>query len=1169
MIRSRVVPGLAVAAVFLAAAAAPAQTQLQPIEAEAQLRDAAFDSAGGMYVAVYDRGEVWKLSPGSAQPVATVHSGRGPVALAVSSDGVFLACANNLSSDVAVFSLPAMQERTTVECPKGPTDIAAMPDGRFAVASPFAGAVVVVDPNDGSVENLDAAPSVPSSLAVAGDLLVVAGRVPAALHLYSTRDLQPVKTIALDAAPAALAAVGSDQVAVAAGDAIMLVDAATGATVKRTGLKTRNLAAAGDLVYCLKAGAVAVMNVRLEQQSELKAEHAVALAADGGTLVALAPKSGRYYCMASATEAAAAPVTEATPLEPAETVELAAAETPPEPEPAPPPEPPAPPAVEPTEAQSQKPAAVPAPPAVEPTEAQQKKPSPAFRQMPLVAPDVRAPKPRMRPTPAPTIGLRHPSLEDMLSQRIEFNPDEAFQEPDWTQPLRDVRADILESGFEGSEMSWRGNVRLRLDTLKFKADKFVYRGTTGEYHATGDVLVTQGESMLAADDIYYRVPTEEEMPHGLILEPHMTEQQRARRRLSSGTVIAKMMEMVQPNEQLAADEVQYNFAERTGEITNAHGRVGIYYFGGKKLRILGPATIDGEEVWVTTCNLDPPHYRIKMNAASIRDGKAVYAKGAQLQLGDWNTPIYWPRWGYKTAGIGSPLSLDFDSGHRAKIGYFVNVGQQFQVSRDAAIGLRLFPTTKEGVGLGLDGTYDYTETPASPLFLGRGSFESLYTTKGRGYLDLYHSQDLDDKTRLLLQTELWSDKDFYKDFFYEKYRNRTAPRTFVNVTHTEPTHIAAATVRPNPEGFVRDTERLPEVSWNWLEHRLANNLYVSFDTVAGYNERRHGPEAVRWVNVGRLSYDLNVNRGLHLTPFYEMDLTFYSEEANGDSADMRFANTVGVTAQSRLQRAYPGMLNFSGFKHVVVPSITYSYRPEPTMGVVETPRFDAYDDSFGRSRIETKLDNIILGRDIESEEVWQVARLTLYQGNDFWNEISESEDYEAEFDVRPRAWWGWLMAAEHHDVDDDIHLDDPYFVQRSTLRFADHVLGIRPSDDLIYKYDPRYGSYERLLTYVYYDGAPRDRNYNAHLGYAYTETQDRVYNREILYGLGCKLGEKWGVAFEHRYDFERNELSQQKYEVRRNLHCWEAALLFRERNEGWDVGISFNIVAFPGTKLKF
>ncbi|HUW60724.1 MAG TPA: hypothetical protein VMZ06_06925 [Candidatus Bathyarchaeia archaeon] len=1171
MIRHAVAPGTFAAVVMFAATAAFGQPPLQGHDTGAQLRDAVFDSAGNLYLAAYDRNEIWQMAPGSTEPAARAGVGRGPVALAVSADGGLIASANNLSSDVTLLELPGLEPVATVPCEKGPSAIAALPEGRFAVSSAFSGAVAIIDSAaPAEVKPLEGAPPVPTSLAVSGGILAVAGHAPPAVHFYDSGSLSAKRVAGLEAAPTAVAALGDGLFAVAAGPSLLVIDGASGKVVDKTACSARDIVSEADNVFALAGSDVWVFGRGLEAESRVEVpQQATGLAANSGQLVVLAPKSGRYYARSLMPETVAAPVVESVPAEPAPAVEIAAVEEMP-PLPVEEKQPVAP-VGAPEPVVETAPATV-APAADAPKDAAPKDAAPAapvYRQMPLIAPGVRAPQPGTRPPSSPMIGIKHASLRDVLSQRVGFRSEETFREPDWTQPLRDIRADIWESGINQEEMALKGNVRLRLDTLDFSAERFIYREKTGEMHALGEVLIRQDQSIMAADEIYYRIPAESEMPRAMVLEPYMTEQQRARQRLSSGTVIAQMMEIAQPNQELAADEFQYNFASSTGDIVNAHGRAGIYYFGGKRLRILGPATIDGEDVWVTTCNLDPPHYRIRMNAASIRNGQAVYAKGAQLQLGDWNTPIYWPRWGYKSGAAGAPMSFEFDSGHQANIGYYINVAQQFQVNRDVVLGLRLFPTTKEGVGFGVDGDYDFMQTPSSPLFLSKGSFKTLYTTEGQGYLHLYHRQQLAEQTDMLIRTELWSDKEFYKDFYYKDYRDRTAPRTFVNVTHTEDTYIASATVRPNPHGFVRDTERLPEASWHWLDRRIADNLYFSFDTIAGYNERRHGPKAARWVNVGRLTYDINIDEALNLTPFYEMDVTLYSEDANGESADARFANTVGATLQSRLHKEYPGIWNFSGFKHVVLPSVTVSYRPEPTMGVVETPRFDAYDDAYGRGRIEMKLDNIVYGRDAETEEVWQVARLTLYQGNDFWNEISESKDYEAEIDVRPRPWWGWLMAAEHHGVDDDLQLDDPYFFERSALRFADNVLGIRPSDDLMYRYDPRYGSYDRLLTYVYYDGSALAKNLNAHMGFAYTETQDRVYNREILYGLGYKLGEKWGVAFEHRYDFERNELSQQKYEIRRNLHCWEAALLLEERNEGWDIGVSFNIVAFPGTKLKF
>lgn len=795
-----------------------------------------------------------------------------------------------------------------------------------------------------------------------------------------------------------------------------------------------------------------------------------------------------------------------------------------------------------------------------------------YKQVPFDRPDAQVRKAwSKKPSAAPDIGVEQRDLNKALSERLGFSPEKAFAPPDWTEPLRDIEADSFEGAIGEDELLLKGNVRLRLDTLGFTADEFWYSEPTGEMRAKGNVLLSQDPSLLAADELFYKVPPEAEMPQPRILGPHMDEQQKAKLRLSYGALVGKDVRIFQPSQQLSAKHLTYNIAESTGTIETARGRAGIYYFGADRLRLLGPQSVDADQLWITSCDQDPPHYRILMKNASIREGRAVYGTGVRLQLGNVDTPLYWPQWGYKPGRLGAPVSIDFDSGHRAGIGYFVNVGQQFRVSPDATLGLRLFPTTREGVGFGIDSDYDFTETPASPLYLGKGSIRTLYTTKDRGYVELYHRHEPFDDTVVLFQVEQWSDRDFYKDFFYDLYRNRTAPTSFVNVTHTKPTWIATGTYRVDTHNFVRDTERMPEFTYHLLTRRLADSLYFTFDTIDGYIEREPwSTHAVRLANVGRLTYDIDLHEALSITPFVELEGTFYSDTRNSDESDFRFTNTWGATAQTRLHKRYPGALGFSGFKHVILPSATYSYRPEPSMGVDDTPYFDAYDVPRGRSRIETKLENVVFGQDAETQEVWQVGRLTLYQGNDFWNEIRKAEDYEAELDLRPRPWWGWLLAAERHRIDDEGIVEAPAEFQAWWSDFYKSLTG-KPFEDMEedYLFYSRPGDYNRILTYLYYDDFALDGNFNAQLGFSYTETQDNVYNKEILYGAGWKLSEKWAVAFEHRYDFEQDELTQQKYEIRRNLHCWEAALQFRDRQQGWDVGVAFSIVAFPGTRVKF
>ena len=172
------------------------------------------------------------------------------------------------------------------------------------------------------------------------------------------------------------------------------------------------------------------------------------------------------------------------------------------------------------------------------------------------------------------------------------------------------------------------------------------------------------------------------------------------------------------------------------------------------------------------------------------------------------------------------------------MGYYINVGQQFAITPDFRLGYRLFPTTKEGVGFGFDGSYDYMDTPASPLFRSTGEFHALYTTQDRGYYEWYHRQELSENTVLLMNFEQWGDENFYKDFYYDQYKDRTAPRNFVNVTYTQPGYIATATANKDTHDFVSDTERLPEVTFHLLESELLPRVYLTFDTIDGYNQRK-------------------------------------------------------------------------------------------------------------------------------------------------------------------------------------------------------------------------------------------------------------------------------------------------------------------------------------------
>lgn len=790
-----------------------------------------------------------------------------------------------------------------------------------------------------------------------------------------------------------------------------------------------------------------------------------------------------------------------------------------------------------------------------------------YRRLPLHTGGVRAPRPG-RPSANPLKQLDRRTVQDAITRPLEFGePSLGFQPPDWTEPLRDIEADSMVTNLDSNETVLKDNVRLRLGAMQFRSDEFRYTEDEGHYTAAGHVRVRQHDSFLMADRLTYTAPAPEVVERTFVLEPGPDEQRFARRRLSMGRLLAENLHVIEPTRELYAEYVDYDFSTQQGELRNAQGVATVFYYNAEKIRINGPEDAVMDNVWITTCPVPDPFYRINAKKLTIRGREEVTARNVRLQIGRFKTPVYVPFW---RGGADRPYMLDFDSGRRAEIGYFANLGLQLEATPQFSLGPRIMPTQKEGVGLGGDLYYDYMRKPSSYLYRTKGEARVLHTTEDRGYGLWRHRYEYDDDLIVRVEAEQWSDEEFFKDFFYDEYRSRTTPRTFANVTYRKPEFIATGTARVNTHSWIEETEYLPEATFHLLERPLVDRFYVAFDTISGYNrQKRRGIEGARSVNVARLTYDWEPHRAVNITPFYEAEGTWYQRTADWDDSGTRFSNTLGVTARTRFHKIYPGFLGFSGFKHVVEPSITYSYRPSSTMSIEDAPQYDFLDNVYGRSRVETKISNLFYGRDAETNEVWQAGRLTLYQGNDFWNEMRKADDYELELDIRPRPWWGAQMVGEIHNINDDLNLlEAPAFYKRWFYNAYENLIGA-PFNDEADDYNSASTDFSRLLTQVYYDNTLLGGRVTARLGFAYTDTRGEIYNREILYGMGYRLSDKWGVGFEHIYNLKDDYMRSQTYELRRRFECWESALRFRDRESGFDVDIEFSLVAFPGSVIKF
>jgi lipopolysaccharide assembly outer membrane protein LptD (OstA) len=1166
-----------------------------------QFRDAAIDlERGHLFVAVYDQNSLWRIDPATGKIATKIRVGRGPAALTM--DGALLACANRLDNTVTIVKLTDLSIAATVEVGEGPGAVTALGDGRFIVANTFSDTLSLIDTRGTiSVTSLPDAPSVPTAVATTSTHIVVASRADGQLYCFARNSLTLAKRVSLPEAAVRLIAAGNDAVFAASKRGLHLVDIGTGSLLKTVNLRANGLSYDGKTLHVVTGSSYATFSRELAPvETRPLSGEASAIAARGSVLALLDPKSKRLQThnlelLRPALNAAPAAPVESTPSEsaPDERTLVIVEAAPVEESAGPAPqtestnEEPAPPAtpVSETEAPTEETAAAPVmaeePPAEEPAKGAENTPmmvsaSPpstvqsdhGVRKNPIITGGVRAPSPG-RPSASPLDRLSKGTITDALIRPTEFGASEGgFQALDLTKPLDNIKFSTAKRDSTAAPTLY-SDFEAKHGDLQLRSNAFTHKLEPVEINAEGDVLITQQSSSITADRIQYRLePTAatEEKQGEPVFESN---DEGGGSPLDQGRLTLDNAHIVEPTREMTADHLDYDFATGKGEVTNAKGKAGIYYFSADKLHLHGPQSLEGDNVWVTTCDRPNPHYKIRLSGVELVDGQPKSGSNARLQLGKANTPLYLPKWRRGGAG-GSPWNVSFDSGRQAETGYYLDVGQQYEVNPDVSIGPRIFATEKEGVGFGADLSYDFMENPAARLYRTRGEAHGLYTTEERGYVHWYHRYEYSKDLTVRAQVEHWGDQDFYKDFYYDAFRNRSQPRSFANVTYRKPSYIATGTVRMQTHGWFNQTEQAPEATYHLLERNVAENLYFTFDTINGfYNREPRGVDGGRSVNVARLTYDLDLHPALAITPFLQLDGSLYTRDRRDSGSTGQFGGIAGVTAQSRFSRTFGGRWGFSAFKHVVLPSVTYTYRPESSLDAPEVPQFDPLDSDFGRSRIEFKLDNVFYGRDAESGDVWQVGRVSLYLGNDIWNETRQTEDYEIEIDVRPRPWWGFQLVAERQNTSEKDDSLGQFSLARNYPRFYETVIGDIFGGVNAQDFSAQFGDYNRMLSQLYYDDTARGGKVSGRVGFSYTETQGRVFNREAIYGLGYKLNDKWGFGFEHTYDFEDSNLRSQTYELRRSLHCWETAIRFRERESGFDINFEFNIKAFPGSRLKF
>ena len=599
------------------------------------------------------------------------------------------------------------------------------------------------------------------------------------------------------------------------------------------------------------------------------------------------------------------------------------------------------------------------------------------------------------------------------------------------------------------------------------------------------------------------------------------------------------------------DSIKYNFDTRKGEVVNGYLNARPFY---GKARDLSKEPEKDEFTmntgYVTTCDLDKPHYRIEAKQVKFYVGEKVVAKHVFFYVG--NIPIFYvPYWVQplnqerKTHIIVTP-GQSKDWGYYALIAYRYNLNDRskgdilldYRSKKGLAVGVNHYLDTKE-VGKGAFKFY-YTHENDILAFEKTGAVESRYRFQYRHRWDM---PGLD--TSAIIEFNKLSDTDVIKDYFYNEYEELgDRPDNYISVITAKRDFTTEFLIRFAPNPFYQVVERLPQYKIDILNYKIGNsNFYYNGTTSAAflnmtYQEaypKQKDVNTIRFDTYNELSYSARLFKALSIRPYAAIRETYYSRNRLGDTNILRTMFPLGVEASTKFYKTYDVETNFLGLdihklRHIITPTANYYYIGEPTVSSGNLFQYDEVDAIDARNGIRLTLENRLQTKRGPPDNRQSVDLATFIIGADYRFSRDESVlgsegeglgDIDMKLELIP---YSWLYVISDATIDTD----------SSKLQTANFDFVANGGD-----------------------------KWALASGLRYQDTSSGISNQVTLDGR-YKWNDLWRFRMYQRFDLYTQKWEEQQYTIVRDLHCWIAELTL-SFGDAKDTAIWFilKLKAFP------
>jgi len=679
-----------------------------------------------------------------------------------------------------------------------------------------------------------------------------------------------------------------------------------------------------------------------------------------------------------------------------------------------------------------------------------------------------------------------------------------------------------------------------INPIVVNGDRVEYSADSKEVNISGNVLITYKGSRMTSDRVKVNTVTKDAVAEGNVLLQD-----------ESGTI--------------EAESLLYNFDTKKGTMLKAKIKSGNQYGRGEQIDRISDTQFTVKNGYLTSCNLDEPHYKIHSKKIEITAGDKITSHSDILYVG--KTPIFYlPQYTHSLKD--SFTHFQFRPGYTKDWGAYLLTTYRDDLNKNAKIRFFLDYRDRRGVGEGFGLNYD-------TIFAGKGDFKFYYineqdkkerdtlpvnaATEFERYLVRWrHAWKIDPKTTLTSEYYKIEDKkraadptvSFLKDYFYTEYEKDVLPKSYVLLTHGFQEGIANITFQKRVNRWYTQTEKLPELTYDLTNFRLGESpLYYTDQTkiaslaykTARPSDRNHS--VTRIDNFNQLSLPSKVSF-LWFTPYTGIRETYYSKDKNNNPLGVRTAFSTGAEVSTKFYKVLNVNSEFcgievNGLRHVISPIVKYDYVHEPTVHAsklrpdffttAENNEFFDYIDNVRR----TSAFNIELVNKLQTKRNDETVDLAMFR---------IETDYRLRNDAYASGFSDFFLETELM----------PY----SWLRF-----------DADATYDYRQEYYKTANANINFTFA-KERDFS--IGDRY----ERKGHRDLTTQFSWRINPKWKFRIYERFQLYSNDtpkgLIQQQYSISRDLHCWTVDFTYDyQKVHGHSIWMVFRLNAFPDIELGF